>query len=133
MLNQSSGAIPEPVVVVAAIRERRLGGIGRLADLAGDHAGHSAAAAAGHTRSMPAYDNAEDAANAARRTAALLRDARGVQRRLDKLAAGMADASAPAQRSLGEARDAVTRVITELAHAEHAQRRATQHALRRRR
>jgi hypothetical protein len=82
---------------------------------------------------MPSFDNALDAANAAKRTAALLRDARGVQRRLDKLAAGMADASAPAQRSLGDARDAVARVISELAHEEQAQRRATQHALRRRR
>jgi hypothetical protein len=82
---------------------------------------------------MPSYDNAVEAANAAKRTAALLRDARGVQRRLDKLAAGMADASAPAQRSLSAARDAVARVITELAHEEHTQRRATQHALRRRR
>lgn len=86
-----------------------------------------------HTRPMPSFDNALDAANAAKRTAALLRDARGVQRRLDKLAAGMADASAPAQRSLGDARDAVARVISELAHEEQAQRRATQHALRRRR
>ena len=85
------------------------------------------------TRRMPPYDTAVDAANAAKRTAALLRDARGVQRRLDKLAAGMADASAPAQRSLSEARDAVARVITELVHEEHAQRRATQQALRRRR
>ncbi len=82
---------------------------------------------------MPSYDTALDAANAAKTTAALLRDARGVQRRLDKLATGMADASAPAQRSLSEARDAVARVITELVHAEHAQRRATQQALRRRR
>jgi hypothetical protein len=81
---------------------------------------------------MPSYDTAVDAANAAKKTAALLRDARGVQRRLDKLAAGMADASAPAQRSLSEARDAVARVIIELVHEEHAQRRATQHALRRR-
>ena len=85
------------------------------------------------TRRMPPYDTAVDAANAAKRTAALLRDARGVQRRLDKLAAGMADASAPAQRSLSEARDAVARVITGLVHEEHAQRRATQQALRRRR
>ena len=80
---------------------------------------------------MSPYDTAVDAANAAKRTAALLRDARGVQRRLDKLAAGMADASAPAQRSLSEARDAVARVITELVHEEHVQRRATQQALRR--
>jgi hypothetical protein len=59
---------------------------------------------------MPSYETAVDAANAAKTTAALLRDARGVQRRLDKLAAGM-----------------------ELVHEEHAQRRATQQALRRRR
>ncbi|MGZ6637754.1 MAG: hypothetical protein ACXVHL_37425 [Solirubrobacteraceae bacterium] len=82
---------------------------------------------------MSPFDTAVDAADAAKRTAALLRDARGVQRRLDKLAAGMADASAPAQRSLSEARDAVARVITELVHEEHAQRRAAQQALRRRR
>ena len=82
---------------------------------------------------MPSSDSAVDAANAAKKTAALLRDARGVQRRLDKLAVGMADASAPAQRSLSEARDAVARVIAELVHEEHAQRRATQQALRRRR
>jgi hypothetical protein len=99
---------------------------------AGDRAG-GLAVDARHTRPMPSFDNALDAANAAKRTAALLRDARGVQRRLDKLAAGMADASAPAQRSLGDARDAVARVISELAHEEQAQRRATQHALRRRR
>jgi len=82
---------------------------------------------------MPSYDTAVDAANAAKRTAALLRDARSVQRRLDKLAAGMADASVPAQRSLSEARNAVARVITELVHEEHARGRATQRALRRRR
>jgi hypothetical protein len=81
---------------------------------------------------MLSYDTAVDAANAAKRTAALLRDARGVQRR-DKLAAGMADASAPAQRSLSEARNAVARVITELVHEEHTQRRAGQQALRRHR
>jgi hypothetical protein len=63
---------------------------------------------------MPSSDSAVDAANAAKKTAALLRDARGVQRRLDKLAVGMADASAPAQRPLSEARDAVARVIAEL-------------------
>ena len=82
---------------------------------------------------MPSYDTAVDAANAAKRTAALLRDARGVQRRLDKLAAGMADASAPAQRSLSEARNAVARVITQLVHEGHTQRRASQQALRRHR
>jgi hypothetical protein len=82
---------------------------------------------------MPSYDAAVDSATAAKKTVALLRDARGIQRRLDKLAAGMADASAPAQRPLSEARAAVARVITELVHEEHAQRRATQHALRRRR
>ena len=48
---------------------------------------------------------------------------------LDKLAADMADASAPTS----EARDAVARVIAGLLHEEHAQRRATQQALRRRR
>jgi len=80
---------------------------------------------------MPSYDTAAEAANAAKKTAALLRDARGLQRRLDKLAAGMAEASAPAQRSLGEARNAVARVIAELVHEEQAQRRATQHAIRR--
>jgi hypothetical protein len=82
---------------------------------------------------MPSDDTAVDAANAAKRTAALLRDARGVQRRLDKLAAGMGDASAPARRSLSEARSAVARVTTELVHEEHAQRRASQHAVRRHR
>jgi hypothetical protein len=85
------------------------------------------------TRRTPSYDTAVDAANAAKGTAALLRDARGVQRRLDKLTAGMADASAPAQRPLSESRAAVARVITERVHEEHAQRRATQHAVRRRR
>ena len=85
------------------------------------------------TRRVPSYDSALDAANAAKKTAVLLRDARGVQRRLDKLAVGMADATAPAQRSLSEARDAVARVIAELVHEEHAQRRATQQALLRRR
>ncbi len=82
---------------------------------------------------MPSFDPAVNAASAAKKTEMLLRDARGVQRRLDKLAAGMADACAPAQRSLSEARDAIARVIAELAHEQHAQRRATQQALRRRR
>ena len=45
----------------------------------------------------------------------------------------MADASAPAQRSLSEARNAVARVITQLVHEEHTQRRASQQALRRHR
>ncbi len=38
-----------------------------------------------------------------------------------------------AQRPLSEAPDAAARVIAKLAHEQHAQRRATQQALRRRR
>ena len=84
---------------------------------------------------MSPYDTAVDAANAATRTAALLRDARGVQRRLDKLAAGMADAFGSASASDPSAKHATLshRSSRNWFIEEHAQRRATQQALRRRR
>jgi len=67
----------------------------------------------------------------AKRTSALLRDARAVQRRLDVLAASalaMADSSLP---RIAEARDAVARVVIELAYRERGEQRQAK-AVRRR-
>jgi transcription initiation factor TFIIIB Brf1 subunit/transcription initiation factor TFIIB len=71
------------------------------------------------------------AAAAVKRTTALLRDARSVQRRLDVLLAmAMAaeDASLP---RIAEARDAVERLVSELTFREQVERRQARQAVRR--
>lgn len=63
------------------------------------------------------------AAGAARRTAALLRDARSVQRRLDALAATALSVDDPSLPLIAEARAAVQRLVVELTYRERRQQR----------
>ena len=60
-------------------------------------------------------------ASLTKRTAALLRDARLVQRRLDTLAAAALAMDDPAQPQIAEARDAVERLVIELAYRERSE------------
>jgi hypothetical protein len=66
-----------------------------------------------------------------KRLAALLREARAVQRRLDKLAAAAAGEDATTLTQLAEARDAVERLVDHLARQERIQQRRAQEARRR--
>lgn len=81
---------------------------------------------------MSPADPAEPAA-AARRADSLMREARAVLRRLDRLAAGAADAEPAIRRHLDEAVGAVERLTQEIAHHQQVQRRRLQEALRRQR
>lgn len=66
-----------------------------------------------------------DVPNSAKRTAALLRDARSVQRRLDTLAATALAIHDPSLPLIAEAREAVQRLVIELTYREqNEQRRA---------
>jgi hypothetical protein len=67
----------------------------------------------------------------AKRLAALLREARAIQRRLDKLAAAAAGEDATTLTQLAEARDAVERLVDRLARQERTQQRRAQEARRR--
>jgi len=80
---------------------------------------------------MSHADPADSAAHA-RRTDMLMREARSVLRRLDKLsgAAAEADAEPAVRRLLDEAVAAVERLTAELAHQQQVQRRRLQEALR---
>ena len=59
----------------------------------------------------------------AKRAAALLSEARAVQRRLDKLAAAAAGEDATTLTQLAEARDAVERLVDRLARQDRIQQR----------
>jgi predicted nucleic acid-binding Zn-ribbon protein len=74
-------------------------------------------------------DPAEPAA-AARRTDTLMREARSVLRRLDKLSGSAAEAEPAIRRLLDESVAAVERLTAELAHQQQVQRRRLQEALR---
>jgi hypothetical protein len=67
----------------------------------------------------------------AKRLAALLREARAVQRRLDKLAAAAAGEDNTTLAQLAEARDAVERLVDRLAWQERTQKRRANEARRR--
>jgi hypothetical protein len=67
----------------------------------------------------------------AKRLAALLREARAVQRRLDKLAAAAAGEDSTTLAQLAEARDAVERLVDRLARQERTQHRRANEARRR--
>ena len=72
-------------------------------------------------------DNDAPAATAtiAKRTAALLRDARSVQRRLDTLAATALAIDDPSLPRIAEARAAVDRLVLELAYRQRGDQRRT--------
>jgi hypothetical protein len=70
-----------------------------------------------------------DPAAAARRTDVLMREARSVLRRLDKLSTTAAEPAT--RRLLDEAVAAVERLTEELAHQQHVDRRRLQEAVRR--
>ncbi|MDA8332273.1 MAG: hypothetical protein M0027_13950 [Candidatus Dormibacteraeota bacterium] len=63
------------------------------------------------------------AAGIAKRTAALLRDARSVQRRLDTLAATALSVEDPSLPLIAEARTAVQRLVVELTYRERGEQR----------
>ncbi|MDA8394962.1 MAG: hypothetical protein M0T72_06925 [Candidatus Dormibacteraeota bacterium] len=70
-------------------------------------------------------------ASLAKRTAALRRDARSVQRRLDTLVATALTIDAPSLPQIAEARDAVERLVIELTYRERGEQRRAK-AVRRR-
>ena len=72
-----------------------------------------------------------DAAAAAKRTAILLRDARSLLRRADKLAAAAVDLEAPGPQLIADARAAIERVVDYLARHQRVQQKKAQDALRR--
>ncbi len=76
-----------------------------------------------------AEEQAEPAALVAKRTTALLRDARSVQRRLDVLLA--IAAGDPSRARIAEAREAVERLVLELTFRQQGDRRPARRGLRR--
>ncbi len=84
-------------------------------------------------RAMTPVDPVE-AGQTAKQAAALLRDARTVQRRVDKLATSAAAGAEPLTlRYLAEVREALDRLVAHLAREERAQHRRAAQAERRRR
>ena len=79
---------------------------------------------------IPASD-APAAAALAKRTAALLRDARSVQRRLDTPAATALAADDPSLPRIAVAREAVQRLVVELTYRERGEQRRAKGAGRR--
>ena len=80
---------------------------------------------------MSRPDDPLDLSAPAKRTAALLREARAVQRRLDKLAVQAADEDALTQRQLADARTAAEHLVRHLERQERTQTRRVQETLRR--
>ena len=66
-----------------------------------------------------------------KRTAALLRDARSILRRIDVLMATAAAIEDPALRDITALRDGADRLVSQLAHREQAQQRRAREAVRR--
>lgn len=66
-----------------------------------------------------------------KRTAALLRDARGILRRIDVLMATAAAVEDPALREIAALRDGADHLVSQLAHREQAQQRRAREAVRR--
>jgi len=75
--------------------------------------------------------DAPAAAAIAKRTAALLRDARSVQRRLDALAAAALAIDDPSLPRIAEAKDVVQRLVVELTYRERGEQRRAKTAGRR--
>jgi hypothetical protein len=74
---------------------------------------------------VTAASDARAAAAIAQRTAALLRDARPGQRRLDTLAANALATDDPSLPQIAVAREAVPRLVVELAYRESGEQRRT--------
>jgi hypothetical protein len=66
-----------------------------------------------------------------KRTAALLRDARSILRRIDVLAATAAAVDDPALRDIAALREAADRLVSQLAHRGQAEQRRAREAVRR--
>ncbi len=73
-----------------------------------------------------------EAARSAKQAAALLREARGVLRKLDKLAASSRDEDPPLPGLVAEARDGLERVVTHLTRHDHTLQQRAREAVRRR-
>jgi hypothetical protein len=73
----------------------------------------------------------QQAAQSAKQAAILLRDARAVQRRFDKLAASVVGADPSILRHLADVREALDRLVAQLAHEERGKHRRAQQAQRR--
>jgi hypothetical protein len=67
-----------------------------------------------------------DTAHAAKETAAHLREARAILRRLDRLDAAVRQSEAPTPALVAAARDAVDRLVHHLVRQEHTQQRVRQ-------
>jgi hypothetical protein len=80
---------------------------------------------------MSRNEDAPAAAASVKRMAALLREARSVQRRLDKLAAAAAGEDSTTLAQLAEARTAVEVLVDRLARQEQRQQRRANEARRR--
>ncbi|MHB1500317.1 MAG: hypothetical protein ACYCYK_03980 [Candidatus Dormibacteria bacterium] len=78
-----------------------------------------------------AEEQAEPAALVAKRTTALLRDARSVRRRLDVLLAVAIAADDPSRARIAEAEEAVERLVVELTFRQRGDRRPARGRLRR--
>lgn len=68
---------------------------------------------------------------AAKQAAILLRDARAVLRKLDTLAAQASAMNDPSVSRIAEARDLVTRLVSEYGHRQQSEQRRARAALRR--
>jgi hypothetical protein len=79
----------------------------------------------------PASDAPAATAATAKRTAALLRDARSVQRRLDTLAATALAIDDPSLPRIAVARGAVERLVVELTYRERGEQRRAREPRRR--
>ena len=71
------------------------------------------------------------AAQEVKRTAALLRDARAVLRKLDVLAAAAREADDPAHADIAALRDGCERLVSQLGHREQTLQRRAREAVRR--
>ncbi len=87
-------------------------------------------AGAGAVLSLTRADPLE-AARAAKQTAALLREARGVLRKLDKLVASSSDEDPPLPHLVVETRDALERVVNHLTRQEHTLQQRARESVRR--
>jgi hypothetical protein len=82
---------------------------------------------------MSRADDPVEAVRAAKETTALLREARVVLRRIDKLTAAATNAEIATTRYVVEAKGAVERLVQHLARHERTLRRRAQEAVHRRR
>jgi hypothetical protein len=80
---------------------------------------------------MSRDEDVPPAAASAKRVAALLREARSVQRRIDKLAAAAAGEDSTTLTHLAESRDAMERLVDRLVRQERTQQRRASEARRR--